>query len=182
VAEPAAKPDWLVAPIAWDTFERDYWEKRPLIVQRGDPDYYSNLLSLSDLDIILSNLSVYSSRVRLTGKPVKQASQANVYDRANGTEALFARFRQGETIIVNGLHEEWPPLRELCRTLAAKFSGAFQVNVYLTPGGSRGLRPHYDTHDVFVLQIHGTKQWQLFDQAVTNPRVKKVAMFGCPAI
>jgi ribosomal protein L16 Arg81 hydroxylase len=168
MAEP--HPDWLVAPAGWDAFEQHYWERRPLILQRDDPDYYSTLLSLADFDTILSNLSVYSPRVRLVGKDKGTVSpQGGVYDRANGTEAMFARFRQGETIIVSSLHEEWPPLRELCRALAARVSGAFQVNVYLTPRRSRGLRPHYDTHDVFVLQIHGTKRWQLFDEAVHLP-------------
>jgi ribosomal protein L16 Arg81 hydroxylase len=166
-------PEWLIAPTGWETFERKYWEKRPLIVERNDPNYYSNLLSLEQFDAILSNLSVYSSRVRLVGNDRERTSSpsthGNVYDRANGTEALFAGFRRGETIIVNSLHEEWPPLRDMCRALSAKFCGAFQVNVYLTPARSRGLRPHYDTHDVFVLQIHGTKKWQLFDEAVHLP-------------
>lgn len=170
---PTLLSDWLIAPVGENTFERDYWEKRPLIVQRENPGYYTALLSLADFDTILSNLSVYSPRVRVVGKDRETAGahgpRGSIYDRANGTEALFARFRQGETIIVSSLHEEWPPLRELCRALAAKFSGAFQVNVYLTPARSRGLRPHYDTHDVFVLQIYGTKQWKLFDQAVHLP-------------
>ena len=173
MAELAPQPEWLVAPVHWDTFGRHYWEKRPLVVQRDDPGYYATLLSLADFDTILSNLSVYSPRVRLVGNDrgtvPPHPAHGSVYGRANGTEALFARFRQGETIIVSSLHEEWPPLRELCRVLAAKFSGAFQVNVYLTPRQSRGLRPHYDTHDVFVLQIHGTKRWQIFDESIHLP-------------
>ncbi|NUR04603.1 MAG: hypothetical protein HOY79_51310 [Streptomyces sp.] len=24
---------------------------------------------------------------------------------------------------------------------------------------AQGFKPHYDTHDVFVLQVHGTKRW-----------------------
>ena len=31
-----------------------------------------------------------------------------------------------------------------------------QVNAYLTPPDSRGFNKHFDTHDVFVLQILGS--------------------------
>jgi bifunctional lysine-specific demethylase and histidyl-hydroxylase NO66 len=44
-----------------------------------------------------------------------------------------------------------------------------QVNAYLTPPASRGLGVHHDTHDVFVLQVHGRKLWQVWDAAVPFP-------------
>ena len=37
----------LVAPIGAETFFRDYWEKQPLVVPRGEPDYYAGLLPLA---------------------------------------------------------------------------------------------------------------------------------------
>ncbi|HET9005952.1 MAG TPA: cupin domain-containing protein, partial [Actinomycetes bacterium] len=44
-----------------------------------------------------------------------------------------------------------------------------QVNAYLTPPAARGLGVHHDTHDVFVLQVHGRKLWQVWDAAVPFP-------------
>jgi hypothetical protein len=44
-----------------------------------------------------------------------------------------------------------------------------QVNVYLTPPVSQGLDIHYDTHDVFVLQVAGIKHWKVWDQAFEAP-------------
>jgi ribosomal protein L16 Arg81 hydroxylase len=35
-------------------------------------------------------------------------------------------------------------------------------NLYLSPKNSQGLLAHYDTHDVFVLQIEGSKNWQVY--------------------
>ena len=34
-----------------------------------------------------------------------------------------------------------------------------QANAYLTPAVARGFAPHYDTHDVFVIQLAGSKHW-----------------------
>ncbi|WP_262919770.1 cupin domain-containing protein [Niabella hibiscisoli] len=44
----------------------------------------------------------------------------------------------------------------------AKFNAPVQANLYITPNKSQGFNPHWDTHDVFVLQISGTKTWHLY--------------------
>ena len=54
----------LIHPVPPEVFKADYWEKRPLILLRGNRDYYRPLLSLSDLDEILVN-SPLNSSVRL---------------------------------------------------------------------------------------------------------------------
>ena len=41
--------------------------------------------------------------------------------------------------------------------------------MYLTPAGAQGAKPHYDTHDVFVLQVAGSKKWTLFGTPVESP-------------
>jgi ribosomal protein L16 Arg81 hydroxylase len=61
------------------------------------------------------------------------------------------------------------PLKRLCHALGTEFSARIQVNVYLTPAGNRGFKPHYDTHDVFIAQVHGTKDWQLYGSPIELP-------------
>ena len=34
-----------------------------------------------------------------------------------------------------------------------------QINAYITPPENQGFAAHYDTHDVFVLQVSGSKRW-----------------------
>lgn len=38
-----------------------------------------------------------------------------------------------------------------------------------TPPAAQGFKPHFDTHDVFVLQISGQKHWSVYDTKVTLP-------------
>jgi ribosomal protein L16 Arg81 hydroxylase len=71
--------------------------------------------------------------------------------------------------VLPALQRIWGPLRELCSTLENHFSHAVHANAYLTPGDSPGFTPHYDTHDVFVLQIAGRKRWRLFEPPLTLP-------------
>ena len=53
-------------------------------------------------------------------------------------------------------------LFECVRSLEREFSTRFQANIYLTPGNAQGFHPHYDSHDVFVVQLQGTKRWRVW--------------------
>lgn len=45
------------------------------------------------------------------------------------------------------------------------------MNLYYTPASAQGFLPHFDTHDVFILQLHGWKRWRLFGSPVVLPLV-----------
>jgi ribosomal protein L16 Arg81 hydroxylase len=150
------------------TFLEEYWEKRPLILARGDPEYYQSLLSLGQVDSLLARSGLRPREVRVV-QADRPRPLSSLPDAPASLEALYERYREGATVVLQFLQERWPPLTRLCRTLAAEVSAAFQVNAYLTPRGAQGLRPHYDTHDVFVLQVEGSKHWRLFECAMRLP-------------
>jgi len=158
----------MISPIEPDRFKRRYWEKQPFIIRRGKPDYYHDLLTLADVDCILSASSIRAPQIRLVreGKeiPLERLTADWLMGLARVLESLYAEYRGGATIVLQFLHERWKPLSALCRTLAQEFSACFQVNAYLTPANERGLYTHFDTHDVFVLQVHGSKHWRLYKQ------------------
>ncbi|WP_253074328.1 cupin domain-containing protein [Paraburkholderia unamae] len=58
----------------------------------------------------------------------------------------------------------------LARALECELDGAGQMlrkevgaNLFLTPPSSQGFQPHYDGHDVLIVQLEGDKTWELFD-------------------
>ena len=83
-------------------------------------------------------------------------------------------FRQGATIIFTHLHQRIPSLGRLCEGLERAFSSRMQTNIYLTPPSAQGFAPHWDTHDVFILQIAG-------DQALDDLRHEDPAAAAEPA-
>jgi ribosomal protein L16 Arg81 hydroxylase len=177
-AAPSAwpRPDLsqLIHPIDVATFKRDYWERQALVVHRGDPGYYADLLTLDDVDRILSlsNVRMDSLRVVVNGKetPVSAlASSAGRNGSINALDELYRRYRTGSTIVLNALDMRWEPLQRLSRALGAEIGARFQMNIYLTPAGAQGFAAHYDTHDVFVAQVHGTKHWRLSSPPITLP-------------
>jgi ribosomal protein L16 Arg81 hydroxylase len=60
-------------------------------------------------------------------------------------------------------------LAALCRAVEQVFSGHFQTNIYLSPPNAQGFGTHFDSHDVFVLQVAGSKLWTLYDTVVELP-------------
>lgn len=170
---PLATLDDLLQPVGRDGFVTDYRERQPLLLHGHDADRYDGLLSLADVDHILANSSLSPAEVCVLregkGLPLRSPDGDRRLSAAAALELIYTAYRLGGTIKVIRLHERWEPLGKLCRALAADLSAQVQANVYLTPAGARGLSEHYDTHDVFVAQIHGTKHWKLYGAPFALP-------------
>jgi bifunctional lysine-specific demethylase and histidyl-hydroxylase NO66 len=102
----------------------------------------------------------YTKSVRLQSRPVTDFIDAG---------RVFRQFGDGATIVLQALHRYWEPLAHFCRDLEIELTHPVQVNVYLTPPRAKGLKVHYDTHDVFVLQVSGAKLWRVYGSAVSLP-------------
>jgi cupin superfamily protein len=84
-------------------------------------------------------------------------------------------FAGGATVVLQSLQRWWLPASGFCRDLELALGHAVQANAYLTPAGAAGLAPHHDTHDVFVLQVAGTKHWIVREPVVDTPLARHVS-------
>ena len=82
---------------------------------------------------------------------------------------VYELYRTGATISLRHLHESMPELAALCRAVEKVFSSHFQTNIYLSPPNAQGFATHFDSHDVFVLQVAGSKIWTLYDTLIELP-------------
>lgn len=152
-----------------DHFAEKAWGQR-VVVHGPSPDGFGDLLSLDDVDRLISGHGLrtpafrmvrdgqslpeshYTRSARLGGRPM-----TGIADPAR----VFAAFDEGATLVLQGLQRYWPPLTRLCRDLELALGHQCQVNAYVTPPGSQGFHEHSDTHDVFVLQTFGRKVWRI---------------------
>ncbi|MCP2343172.1 cupin domain-containing protein [Actinomadura rupiterrae] len=148
-----------------DEFQRTHWEKEPLLVKREDPSYYSGILTVKDVDRIISLSNANFGDLRIvrdgTETPISSLASGGEISGTNVLARMYEHYRDGSTIVLNSLQQRWEPLQRLTRSLGEQVGARFAANVYVTPGGGRALAPHYDVHDVFVAQVHGTKRWRL---------------------
>jgi hypothetical protein len=84
-------------------------------------------------------------------------------------ERILGLFAGGATLVFQGLHRLWSPLDDFAGRLAGELAAPVQVNAYLTPPGGQGFATHYDTHDVFVLQVEGRKRWRVHEPVLVDP-------------
>jgi len=161
--------DWLIHPVAKAVFFEQYWEKRPLVVQRNQPNYYSDLLSLDEIDRAITTLDRDGSQIILKDANRELTSDDYTIDEELDVARVFQLFGEGSTITLAFLEAVLPQLAGFCRGLEKEFTCPFQANIYLTPPGAQGAKAHYDTHDVFVLQVDGSKKWAIYGTPIELP-------------
>ena len=110
----------------------------------------------------------YTSTLKNADKGVRPAD----YTTRNGSldvAAVYQLFSEGSTIVLAFLDNVLPPLTSICRGLERELNFPVQANAYLTPARAQGAKYHYDTHDVFVLQVIGSKHWTMYGTPLELP-------------
>lgn len=159
-----------IAPVTPEVFFAEYFEKRHLVVRREDPAYYRALLSVEDIDRVLTEMVLPVSDLQLVKNGV--GIDDDHYSTPSGQVdpvRVAQFFAQGSTVILPQLNRRLPRLAAYCRALEVVFSCDLQTNIYFTPDNAQGFSTHYDSHDVIVLQTHGTKTWRIYESPMVLP-------------
>ncbi|GCC53243.1 hypothetical protein SanaruYs_34860 [Chryseotalea sanaruensis] len=170
----------LISPISKESFLNDYFEKRPLVIQRNNPFYFDELLTLSDLDTILHRgnslgkieVSMSNSKRKIySSEYLKTSLEQNVVIR-NGLDlpkALNLFSNDKATLLVNFSQRVWKPINDLVKSIGDSLNSKAGANIFITPSYSQCFDAHFDEHDLFIVQISGSKKWKIFEYAEYLP-------------
>jgi ribosomal protein L16 Arg81 hydroxylase len=163
---------WLLAPLSVETFLDEIWAKAHHLVTRDCPGHFDALLpGPSTVDQLLELIRHEPSVLRMVrGKDKKGPDSYRLGDGSLDVVAVRNDFADGYTIVVDGIEQYVRTIGTLARSLEVELNFPTQVNAYVTPSESSGLVPHYDDHDVVILQIQGSKTWHLYIGADMPPR------------
>lgn len=157
-----------------DAFAEAYWSRLPLLSRHAEG--FADLLSPADIDQLITERGVRTPFFRLvkagkstTGTTLDAAAGNGRISGLVDPDAVREAYADGSTLVLQSLHRIHPPLVRFCRRLAGELGHPTQCNAYVTPPGSQGFAPHHDTHDVFVLQVDGTKRWHVHEPALALP-------------
>jgi hypothetical protein len=157
-----------------ERFAEEIWGRREWLSTGLEVE---DLFSLAAADELLSRRALRTPFLRMAADGTVLATGrftgsggagANIADQVRD-DAVLSLFADGATVVLQGVHRLWEPVRRLAADLAAELGHPVQVNAYITPPQSQGFDPHYDTHDVFVLQVAGRKQWRVHAPVRTDP-------------
>jgi ribosomal protein L16 Arg81 hydroxylase len=162
----------LLQPLSKHEFFQTYFEKDPLYIPSEKKQSYPYLFGFNELDQILSTNKIsypflkifkdgeelsrlkFESKKGLYGSPIIDVPKSIEY------------FSTGHSLILNRIDRLNPKLDEFSRGLEFDLKMKVETNLYLTPPNNFGFNVHFDPHDVFILQLEGTKLWTLYESEI----------------
>jgi 50S ribosomal protein L16 3-hydroxylase len=153
----------LLGGLSPQTFMRRHWQKKPLLIRQALPGATppldrAQLFELAARDDVESRLIVQdAARWKLRHGPFKR-------------RAIPSLSSPNWTLLVQGLDLHLDAAHELLKRF--RFVPDARLDdvmiSYATDGG--GVGPHFDSYDVFLLQVHGRRRWKI--GRLANPELQ----------
>ena len=148
-------PLQLLGGLTAREFLRDYWQKKPLLVRQAIPDFESPI-SPDELAGLTLEEEVESRLV------IEHGERPWELQRGPFNEDTFQDLPERDwTLLVQAVDQFVPEVAELLEDF--KFLPKWRIDdlmiSFAAPGG--GVGPHFDNYDVFLLQAHGHRRWQI---------------------
>jgi ribosomal protein L16 Arg81 hydroxylase len=122
---------------------------------------------MSDIEQVLRGLEPVSPALQLFDRGQISEGEFTQWAMTGGVprRCLDGRFQtllaKGATLVLNSLEAHADPARQLCEEVH-RFAGfPTGSNAYVSFGGDGSFGPHWDTHDIVVLQLVGRKRWRV---------------------
>lgn len=154
----------IITPFSVHEFFELHWKKKPLFIQNRPPECYQKWFSFKDLEKFVKTKTAIHPDNILAAKNGQALAQDKYMAKGHvDWEQLFLAHDHGYTIILNKLDCQISTLEALSDYFEQIFKSPVNINLYLTPRSSQGFMPHFDAHQVFILQIAGSKNWCIYD-------------------
>lgn len=149
-----------------DEFLAEYFEQKPRHFRGA---LIARPLGWPDIDRLLHSLTPGLPLMRMFHQgPLPDHAYTQEYSELGQTRRRLdkARFYEylgsGATLQINWLEQHLVPAKRLCLEVG-RFAGApTSGNAYMSFNGAGSFGKHWDTHDVFVIQLIGRKHWRLY--------------------
>ena len=160
----------LYAPLSKEEFFLHFWE-RAAFFDQVDNGAFRDLLCIQDLNEYFARNDLRYPCLRLVKDgielPLSDYSKVLTFGdyKSSGLiqpDRLMDCYNAGATIVIQMAHVSISKLSRLAIDLENELDYNVQMTVYLTPPNSQGFSAHYDTHNVAIVQLSGTKTWKVY--------------------
>jgi hypothetical protein len=157
----------LVHPLPLETFLDDYWPHRPLVTH-GPLARMRALASCPELADLHTMLQAKRRSSRIWVKDPRTGAHRAVLVTAAQAEDLYA----SEALTVSIDQIEVPEVSRLLADMAGELrvpAARISCNVYVSPGGKGTTALHFDSHEVFALQLRAASDGSSLNMHVPSP-------------
>lgn len=163
----------LLAPVTPERFFAEHYDKAPLHV-RGDPGKFAAVLSWRGINRLLDMTHVWTNSSLKLVMDSQTVPAEHYCIRATGRDAggqvmqpdarrVQEWIARGASVVMNDVDSLTPGLASVSNALEAAGLGKSQANVYISWQSHKAFRTHYDTHDVWAVQVEGEKTWNIWE-------------------
>jgi len=162
---PLNEPWALFGGISPNLFMERYWHKKPLLVRGAIPAFSLATQNSEDLDSPIS-----------AGELIKLASQDSVesrlikskpwsFDAGPLTKKVIpALSKPNWTLLLQGMEAHHPAAAKILSWFRFIPDARLDDLMISIAGIGGGVGPHFDSYDVFLIQMSGRRRWQISQQ------------------
>lgn len=172
----------LNIPISYKHFAENYAEQQPLLIT----DACKSLMSWQEFDQVLQFMEPdeHSLQLFLKGQVPAAHYLDNTFEFGRQRKRInkyrfYEYLEHGATLVLNRAEDYCLIAKNLCNAIGKFSQQPTSSNIYIntqlkgnakiTASDQSAFGKHWDTHDVFIIQLMGEKRWQLFPPTLPLP-------------
>jgi len=162
---PLNEPWALFGGISPNLFMERYWHKKPLLVRGAIPAFSLATQNCEDLDspISASELIQLASQDGVESRLIK----ANPWSFDAGPfskKSIPALSKPNWTLLLQGMEAHHPAASKILSWFRFIPDARLDDLMISIAGMGGGVGPHFDSYDVFLIQMSGRRRWQISQQ------------------
>jgi JmjC domain len=160
----------LIAPLTATRFLKLLRERKLTFLPGSGSRRFETLLHWEVLNHLLEGATFPLECLRVLRESTHIPTILYVKQGRVASTALSNLLDKGVSLIFNQLEKHVPALRVLCESIARHTSERISAAAVVTSGRGGALKCHIDDEDLIILQVAGTKRWQVFGPSVVPGR------------
>jgi len=174
----------LLSPHDPADLEQAIRRRERLHLHTDQPEAISTLLPWTTVNRLVTPEALSSGRVVFVREnrslPLEMTTvlPLGASDRTMRVNSVHSLCRQGVSLYIGRVDRLVPEIDLLGSLLERHLRTRIHINAYISFSRDSAFRPHWDDHDVLVLQVSGRKRWWSFGQPFRYP--SKAAAFANP--
>ncbi|NKE44897.1 hypothetical protein HB662_08910 [Roseomonas frigidaquae] len=168
----------LLAPVTPERFLAEHLDRQPLHI-RGTPAKFAEVLSWRQINRLLDMTHIWTAtslKLVLDGTAVPAEQFCTRATSRDGAPVLQPDAKlvqgwiaKGASVVMNDVDSLSPGLASVSNALEGAGLGKAQANVYISWQSHKAFHTHYDTHDVWAVQVEGEKVWNIWEGRADYP-------------
>jgi hypothetical protein len=150
--------DAILGSFPRSSFASEIFGRAPLHLERRFTD--APLFGWEQLNSILNSGSTITKNFKM----LKDGKEEPVYDHLTALRDM----RLGHSALFENVDRYDAVLGSFISDLSKSLRCPARFNMYLSSPGQQGRQVHFDTHDVFIIQVEGEKKWTVYDRTDEN--------------